>query len=88
MDGSQLEVMTLWEMYKISLRDDDLNTAPEICGAPKELIQRLAEDIATIKPVAIHVGEGIQQWFHATLHGRATYLPLMLTGNIGKPGAG
>ena len=87
-DGSQVEVMTLWEMYKINLRDYDLDTASEICGAPKELIQRLAEDIATIKPVAIHVGEGIQHWFHATLHGRATYLPLMLTGNIGKPGAG
>ena len=87
-DGSQVEVMTLWEMYKIHLRDYDADSASEICGAPKELIERLAKDIATIKPVAIHVGEGINHWFHATLHNRATYLPLMLTGNIGKPGAG
>ena len=87
-DGSSVEVMTLWEMYKINLRDYDLDTASEICGAPKELIERLAKDIATIKPVAIHIGEGINHWFHATLHNRATYLPLMLTGNIGKPGAG
>lgn len=87
-DGSVVEVMTLWEAYKIHLRDYDLDTAAEISGAPKELIERLANDIATIKPVAIHVGEGINHWFHATLHNRATYLPLMLTGNIGKPGAG
>ncbi len=87
-DGSDVEVMTLWEMYKVHLRDYDLDTTSEICGAPKELIERLAEDIATIKPVAIHTGEGINHWFHATLHNRATYLPLMLTGNIGKAGAG
>ena len=34
------------------------------------------------------MGEGINHWFHATQVNRATYLPLMLTGNIGKPGAG
>lgn len=87
-DGTQVEVMTLWEMYKVNLKDYDLDTVSEISGAPKELIERLARDIATIKPVAIHVGEGIQHWFHATLHNRAEYLPLMLTGNVGKPGAG
>ena len=87
-DGSRVEVMTLWQAYRIHLADYDLDTAAEISGSPKELIERLANDIATIKPVAIHVGEGINHWFHATLHNRATYLPLMLTGNIGIPGAG
>ncbi len=87
-DGRQVEVLTLWEAYKIHLQDYDLATAAEISGAPAELIERLANDIATIKPVAIHVGEGINHWFHATLHNRAVHLPLMLTGNIGKPGAG
>jgi len=87
-DGSEVEVMTLWELYKVHLKDYDIDTVHEICGAPKELIEQLAEDIATIKPVAIHIGEGVNHWFHATLHNRATYLPLMLTGNIGLPGAG
>ncbi len=87
-DGSRVEAMTLWEMYRVHLRDYDVATASEISGAPAELIERLARDIATIKPVAIHIGEGINHWFHATLHNRATYLPLMLTGNIGIPGAG
>ena len=38
--------------------------------------------------MAIHIGEGINHYFHATLHNRASYLPMMLTGNIGKHGAG
>jgi len=87
-DGKQVEVMTLWQAYRLHLRDYDLDTVSEISGSPKDLIERLANDIATIKPVAIHVGEGINHWFHATLHNRASYLPLMLTGNIGIPGAG
>ncbi len=41
-----------------------------------------------MSPVALHIGEGINHWFHATLANRAQFLPLMLTGNIGKPGAG
>jgi len=87
-NGQEVEGMTLWEMYRIHLRDYDLSTVSEITSAPKELIEQLAKDIATIKPVAIHIGEGINHWFHATLHNRATYLPLMLTGNIGLPGSG
>ncbi|MFN3483908.1 MAG: molybdopterin-dependent oxidoreductase [Planctomycetota bacterium] len=83
-----IECMTVWELYKIHLADYDLDTVHEITHAPKELIERLARDIATTKPAAIHVGEGINHWFHATLANRATYLPLMLTGNIGIPGAG
>ena len=87
-DGKEVEVMTLFEAYKIHLRDYDIDTTHEICHAPKDLIMRLAKDIATIKPVSIHYGEGINHWFHATLHNRASYLPLMLTGNIGIPGSG
>jgi nitrate reductase alpha subunit len=87
-DGTEVEAMTVWALYQIHLRDYDLATVAEISQAPRALLERLAHDIATIKPVAIHYGEGINHWFHATLHNRATYLPLMLTGNIGIPGAG
>ncbi len=87
-DGATVEVETLWRLYQTHLRDYDLDTVCEITHAPRDLIERLAEDIATIKPVAIHQGEGINHWFHATEMNRAAYLPVMLTGNIGKPGAG
>ncbi|HSP54535.1 MAG TPA: molybdopterin-dependent oxidoreductase, partial [Dehalococcoidia bacterium] len=87
-DGSRVEVATVFQMYREHLKDYDLDTVEEISGAPKDLVARLAQDIATKGPVAIHMGEGINHYFHATLANRAMYLPLMLTGNIGKPGAG
>ncbi|GMV87096.1 MAG: hypothetical protein AMXMBFR81_00270 [Chthonomonas sp.] len=89
-NGKQVEVRTLFHQYKVHLMDYDLDTVHEICGAPKESILRLARDIGNPDnwPVGIHVGEGINHWFHATEANRAIYLPMLLTGNIGKPGAG
>ncbi|HLG18437.1 MAG TPA: molybdopterin-dependent oxidoreductase [Bdellovibrionota bacterium] len=86
--GKSVKVMTLLSMYHRHLQDYDLDTVQEITHAPKDLIVKLADDFATISPAAIHVGEGINHWFHATEVNRAAYLPLILTGNIGKPGAG
>ncbi|MCE9552899.1 MAG: molybdopterin-dependent oxidoreductase [Planctomycetes bacterium] len=91
-DGRQVEVMPILEMYKRHLRDYDEKTVEEISGAPAHLVRRLAEDIWKTTeaghPVAIHIGEGVNHYFHATLHNRAAYLPVMLTGNIGRHGAG
>ncbi len=87
-DGKEIEVATLWTLYQTHLMDYDLNTVAEITHAPKKLIEQLAQDLGTIKPAAIHQGEGINHWFHATEMNRSAYLPLILTGNIGKPGAG
>jgi nitrate reductase alpha subunit len=91
-DGKEVEVMPVLEMYRRHLADYDEKTVEEISGAPAQLVKRLAEDIWKTTqaghPVAIHIGEGINHYFHATLHNRASHLPLMLTGNIGKHGAG
>jgi len=91
-DGNEVEVMPILEMYRRHLADYDEKTVEEISGAPANLIHRLAEDIWKTTeaghPVSIHVGEGVNHYFHATLHNRAAYLPLMLTGNIGKHGTG
>ncbi len=91
-DGSKVEVMPVLEMYRRHLKDYDVKTVEEISGAGAISSRRLAADIWKTTqaghPVAIHIGEGINHYFHATLHNRAIYLPLMLTGNIGKHGAG
>ncbi|MBI3940927.1 MAG: molybdopterin-dependent oxidoreductase, partial [Acidobacteria bacterium] len=86
--GGSVRVATLWTLYQTHLKDYDLDTVCDITRAPRKLVEQLAEDLATIKPAAIHQGEGINHWFHATEMNRASYLPLMLTGNIGKPGTG
>ena len=87
-NGEEVPVMPVFQMYKVHLQDYDLDSVHEICGAEKSKLKRLAHDFATIKPISIHYGEGINHWFHATLHNRATYLPLMLTGNLGAFGSG
>lgn len=88
-EGKEIEVKTLWTLYREHhLKDYDLDTVHEITHSPKDMLVQLAEDFATLKPAAIHQGEGINHWFHATESNRAAYLPLMLQGNIGKPGAG
>ena len=92
LDGKTVEVMPVYEMYVRHLKDYDLKTVEEISGAKAELVERLAKDIwDTTKAghsVSIHHGEGTNHYFHGTLHNRACYLPAMLTGNIGKHGAG
>jgi len=91
-DGSEVEVQTLWSMYRVHLKDYDLDTVAQITHSPKSMIERMARDIWDTTqeggPVAIHQGEGINHWFHATEANRAAYLPIMLTGNIGKKGTG
>ncbi|MCC7078295.1 MAG: molybdopterin-dependent oxidoreductase [Acidimicrobiia bacterium] len=87
-NGEKVEVATAFAMYRRHLEDYDLETVEEITGSPAHLIEQLTVDLATIKPAAIHIGEGINHWFHATLANRAAYLLLMLTGNIGSLGSG
>ena len=87
-DGTEVEAATALHLYREHLADYDLDTVADITGSPPNLLEQLLEDVATIKPMAIHVGEGVNHYFHATLHNRATYLVAMLTGQIGQPGAG
>jgi len=92
LDGSEVEVMPVYEMYRRHLVDYDLKTVEEISGADPVLVERLARDIwETTRaghPVSLHHGEGSNHYFHGTLHNRACHLPMMLTGNFGKHGAG
>jgi nitrate reductase alpha subunit len=63
LEGRKVEVATLWSLYQVHLKDYDLDTVCDITQAPRELIERLANDLATMKPAAIHQGEGINHWF-------------------------
>lgn len=91
-NGERVEVRTIWSLYQIHLKDYDLDAVAEMTHSPRDMIEQLARDIWETTqnggPVAIHQGEGINHWFHATEANRAAYLPMLLTGNIGKRGAG
>jgi nitrate reductase alpha subunit len=85
-DGKKVEVKTVFQTYKELCSEYTLEMVEELASTPKELIKRLANDIATIKPVMIHTGEGINHYFHCDITTRAVFLPLALTGNVGKSG--
>jgi nitrate reductase / nitrite oxidoreductase, alpha subunit len=87
-DGSTVEVMSVMSMYRVHLADYDIDSVVDMTGTPKHLIERLLDDMTTLSPVALHVGEGVNHYFHATLHNRATYLVGMLLGSVGVPGGG
>src|SRR5439155_900240 len=66
----------------------DLDTTHQISQCPKDLIVRWARDMGTVKPAAIHSGEGVNHWFQRTANGRACAMITIITGNQGKFGTG
>ena len=80
--------MPLFQMYQVHLQDYDLDTVHQINRCPKDLIVRWARDIGTIKPAAIHNGEGVCHYFHMTSNGTRGGHGADLTGNMGKFGTG
>ncbi len=86
-DGRTIEVKTIFQLYKEMAAEYDINTVVEITNVPRDMVERLAKDLATIKPAAIHTGEGTNHYFHCDLKDRVAWLVLALNGNVGKPGA-
>src|SRR2546428_2018169 len=58
LDSKLVDVMPVFQMYKIHVQDFDLDTTQQITNSPKDLIVRYARDSGTIKPMQIHNGEG------------------------------
>ncbi|HLA37843.1 MAG TPA: molybdopterin-dependent oxidoreductase [Candidatus Brocadiales bacterium] len=87
-DGKEIEVKPSFQLYKELCAEYDPATVQEITSTPKEMIEQLAKDFATIKPAMIHTGEGTNHYFHCDIKDRVNFLILALTGNFGKPGGG
>ena len=59
-----------------------------ITGVPADVIRRLADDMATVAPLTICAGFGMQRYTNSAQTMRALIALLAMTGNLGKPGAG
>ena len=88
LDGKTVDVMPVFQMYKIHVQDFDLDTTAQITNSPKDLIVRYARDSGTIKPMQLHNGEGTNHWFHMTANARGAAMICIVTGNVGKFGTG
>jgi len=95
-DGRKVKVKPVFQLLKeLVFRDYTpekvariISPKPEWVPKYVEIIERLAREITTIKPVAVVYGASNWQWFNGDLKGRALSLLVALTGNIGKPGSG
>ncbi|UCC25637.1 MAG: molybdopterin-dependent oxidoreductase [Gemmatimonadales bacterium] len=74
--------------YEASLAPYTPAWAAETCGIPEHQVRELAELVATSGPVSINAGYGMQRYANSGQTIRAILTLLVLTGNIGKPGAG
>ena len=63
LNGREVDVSPIYQMYQVHLQDYDLDTVAQITRAPKDLIVRWGRDSGTIKPAAMHNGEGVCHYF-------------------------
>ena len=77
-----------FDAFNESLKDFDLSSVEQVTRVPGKKIAEAARMYATNKPAAILYAMGITQHSHGTDNVLATANLAMLTGNIGKPGAG
>ena len=77
-----------WEAEKAHLAAFAPEKMEAICGIPAETLRAVARDFATAKAGMIFWGMGVSQHIHGTDNSRCLISLALMTGNVGKPGAG
>lgn len=77
-----------FEEYAERVRDWTPPRAAKICGVSPAAIEELAELIGTVKPLTIVPGYGMQRWSNGGQTMRTILALVVLTGNLGRTGAG
>lgn len=87
-NGEEVSVATNFTLQREKVSYYTPGMVEKITTIPKEKVEQVAREYATIKPAAIHMGEGINHWFYQNLVQRAYFLLASLTGNVGVSGGG
>ncbi len=77
-----------WEAEKQHLAQFTPEAMSEICGIEPEQLRRVARTFANAKAGLIFWGMGVSQHIHGTDNSRCLISLALMTGNVGKPGAG
>ena len=77
-----------WEAEKAHLAAFAPEKMEAICGIPAETLRAVARDFAGAKAGMIFWGMGVSQHIHGTDNSRCLIALALMTGNVGKPGAG
>ncbi|WP_294230245.1 formate dehydrogenase subunit alpha, partial [uncultured Shimia sp.] len=77
-----------WEEMTAHLKDFSPEAMEPICGLDPELLRDAARTFAKGKAGMIFWGMGVSQHIHGTDNARCLISLALMTGNVGKPGAG
>jgi len=77
-----------WEAEKAHLAGFAPETVEDLVGVPAETLRQVARDFANAKAAMIFWGMGISQHIHGTDNSRCLISLALMTGNVGRPGAG
>ena len=77
-----------WEAEKAHLAAYAPEKMESICGIPADQLRAVARDFAKGKAGMIFWGMGVSQHIHGTDNSRCLISLALMTGNVGKPGAG
>ncbi|MGO4906694.1 formate dehydrogenase subunit alpha [Pseudorhodobacter sp. W20_MBD10_FR17] len=77
-----------WEAEKAHLADFSPEKMEGICGIPAQTLREVARTFATAKAAMIFWGMGVSQHIHGTDNSRCLISLALMTGQIGRPGAG
>ncbi len=77
-----------WEAEKAHLADFSPEKMEGICGIPAETLREVARTFAGAKAAMIFWGMGVSQHIHGTDNSRCLISLALMTGQVGRPGAG
>ena len=77
-----------WEAEKAHLADFPPEKMADICGIDAETLRAVARDFATAQAGMIFWGMGVSQHIHGTDNSRCLISLALMTGHVGRPGAG
>jgi formate dehydrogenase major subunit len=77
-----------WEAEKAHLKGFSPEKMAPICGVDAETLRQVARDFAGAKAAMIFWGMGISQHIHGTDNSRCLISLALMTGHVGRPGAG
>ncbi|WP_435310742.1 formate dehydrogenase subunit alpha [Primorskyibacter sedentarius] len=77
-----------WESEKQHLAQFTPEAMEDFCGIPAQTIREVAREFAGAEAGMIFWGMGVSQHIHGTDNSRCLISLALMTGNVGKPGAG
>ncbi len=77
-----------WDAEKAHLADFTPEKMQDICGIPAETLRDVARTFAGAKAAMIFWGMGVSQHIHGTDNSRCLISLALMTGQVGRPGAG